>query len=222
MEQRFARYVTSFLPSFPRTTYDDLTASLSLSLSVPCAGNCLMGCEKPEPYMAQLQNYTSLNYGFTFLTTDPSPDQNSCTTATCKTWNGKAIYMAASSKQGAAAVTAATTISDLTPGIVTIGEACRLARMNEWGPRRCKISLGGWSDWARIGSSANAAAIASLVGKLVAFTFSDGIDLDFEHLSTFSNQTLFPGDDEFTYFAELIVAIRKEFETVCVIFHYRL
>lgn len=38
------------------------------------------------------------------------------------------------------------------PGIIQISEVCRLARQGLNPPRRCLISFGGWSDWARLGS----------------------------------------------------------------------
>ena len=62
-----------------------------------------------------------------------------------------------------------------------------------------RVSLGGWSDWARIGSVEAANDLAKLVGKLVLYTFADGVDLDFEHLSPFVNA--FPGDNEIGYLA---------------------
>jgi hypothetical protein len=67
-----------------------------------------------------------------------------------------------------------------------------------------RVSLGGWSDWARIGSVEAANDLAKLVGKLVLYTFADGVDLDFEHLSPFVNA--FPGDNEIEYVAPLPLA----------------
>ena len=80
--------------------------------------------------MEQLAPYSSLNYGFTFLVETPNPDQVACTTpSTCPLWDGGGIYIAAKSKSGATVVDASTTAADLTPGLVGVGEACRLARM---------------------------------------------------------------------------------------------
>ena len=36
---------------------------------------------------------------------------------------------------------------DAAPGIVAIAEAVRMARMHPAGPKRVKITLGGWSDY---------------------------------------------------------------------------
>ena len=132
-------------------------------------GNCAMGCAVPQAFMEQLAPYSSLNYGFTFLVETPNPDQVACTTAsTCPLWDGGGIYIAAKSKSGATVVDASTTAADLTPGLVGVGEACCLARMApSSGPHRCKISLGGWSDWARLGSAAAAKQVAALASKMV-------------------------------------------------------
>ena len=153
-------------------------------------GNCAMGCAVPQAFMEQLAPYSSLNYGFTFLVETPNPDQVECTTpSTCPLWDGGGIYIAAKSKSGATVVDASTTAADLTPGLVGVGEACRLARMApSSGPHRCKISLGGWSDWARLGSAAAAKQVAALASKLVLYSFADGVDLDFEHLTPFDAQ----------------------------------
>lgn len=174
-------------------------------------GNCLMGCAKPEAFMSKIKSYSVVNYGFTFLTENPNPDQINCTTtSTCPEWDGKAIYAAKEGKPGAAVVTPSTTVHSYTPGLVSIGEVCRLARMGPHGPKRCKICLGGWSDWARIANTANAQQIGKLVAKMVLLTFADGVDLDFEHLSEYSNKYV----DEFGPFADLIKAISSEFDKI--------
>jgi hypothetical protein len=136
--------------------------------------------------------------------TPPSAEQ-------CPAWDQQAIYAAAKGKQGSIVVDAATTsATSLTPGVVSISEVCRLGRQGPYAtPKRCKVSLGGWSDWARIGSAEAAAKLAVLVGKLVLYTFADGVDLDFEHLSEFE-----PLSDEMTLFAAFIVALRTELDTV--------
>eukprot|EP01059_Diplonema_ambulator_P034282 TRINITY_DN75_c0_g1_i11.p1 TRINITY_DN75_c0_g1~~TRINITY_DN75_c0_g1_i11.p1 ORF type:complete len:451 (+),score=184.16 TRINITY_DN75_c0_g1_i11:231-1583(+) len=181
-------------------------------------GNCLMGCFEPGPYITSLKPYSSVNYGFTFLTENPSPDQVSCSNAPnstgsgagpCPVWDGKAIYLAQASKQGAAAITPGTTSA--TPGIVSIAEASRMAKMHPDGPKRFKISLGGWSDFARVGNTQNAAQIAQLAAQLVLWTFADGVDLDFEHLTPYAT---IPGDDEFAAYNALVKELRNQLDTV--------
>jgi len=175
-------------------------------------GNCNMGCEKPAEYMVAITNYTTVNYGFTFLTENPNPDQNDC--GTCPLWDGKGIYIAnyGQWRSKAAVVTATNDLEVPNSGQVSIMEACRLARMGPYNtPKRCSIALGGWSDWARMGTAANAVKVANLVGRMVLSTFTDGIDLDFEHLTPFSG---FSNDNEFEAFTALITAIRKEFDEV--------
>jgi len=175
-------------------------------------GNCDMGCEKPASYMKAITNYTTVNYGFTFLTEDPNPEQNAC--GTCPVWDGKGIYIANYNqwKSKAAVVTSSNNLVYPNSGQVSISEACRLARMGPYNtPKRCSIALGGWSDWARMATENNAQKVAKLVGRMVLSTFADGIDLDFEHLTPFSG---FSGDDEFTAFTALIKAIRKEFDDI--------
>merc|ERR1711959_518245 len=111
----------------------------------------------------------------------------------------------------AIAVDSSTTVEKPTPSIVAIGEAARLARMHPDGPKRMKITLGGWSDFARLESAENAEKAAVLAAKLVQYSFADGIDLDFEHLTPFNNMT---GDDEYAAFATLISTLRSEFTKV--------
>ena len=176
-------------------------------------GNCLMGCMKPAPYLAALGPYTSVNYGFTFLSEDPDPNQVDCGgtgSQKCPLWDGDGIYIAAKSKEGSTVVDGSTTAADLTPGLVGIGEACRLARMAPDGPRRCKISLGGWSDWARLGSADAARRVASLAAKMVLYSFADGLDLDFEHLTPFTARY----GGEFGAFAALVGSLRAELDAV--------
>jgi hypothetical protein len=113
--------------------------------------------------------------------------------------------------QGSHAVDASTTIEESTPGAVAIAEAVRMARMHPDGPKRLKITLGGWSDYARLCTVANAEKVAALMGTLVQVTFADGVDLDFEHLTPFDS---FPGCDEFGAFSALIRQLRKELDRV--------
>jgi len=175
-------------------------------------GNCNMGCEKPASYMKAITNYTTVNYGFTFLTENPNPEQNAC--GTCPVWDGNGIYIAKYSQWGSQAAVVTRTNNLVIPnsGQVSIMEACRMARAGPYdSPKRCSIALGGWSDWARMATASNAKELAILVGRMVLATFADGIDLDFEHLSPFST---YSGDDEFAAFTTLIKEIRKQFEEV--------
>ena len=94
---------------------------------------------------------------------------------------------------------------------VGISEVVRMARMHPSGPKRTKIVLGGWSDFARLCTPANGKKAAALMAKLVALTFADGVDLDFEHLSDFDR---FAGCDEFAAFASLIAHLRVELDKV--------
>jgi len=178
-------------------------------------GNCVMGCFLAKPLLDQIEPYTSLNYGFSFLTQNPDPDQVGCGTQVnegpCPVWDGENIYLAQASKTGAIAVNSATTIQDVSPSIVAIGEVVRMARMHPSGPKRVKIVLGGWSDYARLGSSSLAKKAAQLVSKLVAYTFADGLDIDMEHLTPFATMS---GDDEFGAFVTFVTELRSEFGQV--------
>jgi len=173
-------------------------------------GNCNMGCEKPDMYIKAIANYTTINYGFVFLTENPNPDQVSC--GSCPVWDGNGIYIAKYSQWGskASVVTANNDLVIPTSGAVSIMESCRLARQGYHdNPKRCNIALGGWSDWARLATTENAEKVASLVGRMVLSTFADGVDLDFEHLTPFSNYS-----DEFAAFTTLIQEIQKQFSEV--------
>merc|ERR1719446_996629 len=103
-----------------------------------------------------MEPYSALNYGFSFFTQNPDPDQDGCTgfspgkstppAGPCPEWDGDNIYLAKSSKQDAIAINSGTTIEKPTSSIIAISEAVRMGRMHPDGPKRVKIVLGGWSD----------------------------------------------------------------------------
>lgn len=176
-------------------------------------GNCLMGCFKPQPFLDQIAPYTSINYGFSFLTKVPDPDQVGCGTdkpeGLCPEWDAENVYLAKAAMQGSVAVSASTNINDVSPSIVSVGEVVRMGRMHPSGPKRVKITLGGWSDYARLGSPENGAKAAKLMAKFVAYTFADGVDIDMEHLTPYSAY-----DDEFGALISFIETLRAEFDQV--------
>jgi len=172
-----------------------------------------MGCFKAEPFLDQIEPYSSINYGFAFLTRTPNPDQVGCGSAKpagpCPAWDGENIYLAAASKGGSVAVNADTDVDGASPSIVAIGEVVRMARMHPSGPKRVKITLGGWSDYARLDSAENGRKLAKLMAKLVAFTFADGVDIDMEHLTPFATM-----GDEWGGFLAFINQLRIELNHV--------
>jgi hypothetical protein len=109
-------------------------------------------------------------------------------------------------------VNEATTIEDASPSIVAIAEVVRMAHMHPDGPKRTKITLGGWSDFARLSTPENGAKAAKLMAKFVAYTFADGVDIDMEHLSPFTNN--FEGSDEFAALIGFVNELREQFKTV--------
>jgi len=174
-------------------------------------GNCLMGCLKPSPFLDQIAPFSSINYGFAFFTKTPDPDQVGCGTVKpegpCPAWDGENIYLAKAAMQGSIAVSSSTNIDDVSPSIIAIGDVVRMAKMHPAGPKRTKITLGGWSDYARLGSADNGVKAGKLMGKLVAYTFADGVDIDMEHLTPFSGT-----DDEFGALIAFITTLRNEFD----------
>jgi hypothetical protein len=179
-------------------------------------GNCYQGCFEPNAFIAATKPYTALNYGFTFLTQHPDPDQLDCSGSHggakdpgCPVWDGEKIYMSDASKPFAAVVDSTTTVEKPTPGIVAITEAVRLARMHPDGPKRLKVTLGGWSDFARIGTYDNGVKVAKLAAKIIAWTFADGLDFDMEHFTPF-NET----GDEFGGLEGFVTTLRTEFDEV--------
>jgi len=84
-----------------------------------------------------------------------------------------------------------------------------MGRMHPDGPKRVKIVLGGWSDYARIGSAANGVKAAKLYGKFVEHTFADGVDIDMEHLTPYDRM-----GDEFDGFVSFVNALRPELDGV--------
>jgi len=175
-------------------------------------GNCLMGCAVPQPFFQRTTSFNSINHGFAFLTENPNPDQVNCSAAaSCPIWDGRAIFMARASMQGSEIVTDSTTVSSYTPGLVTIGEVCRLSRQHPDGPKRCLISFGGWSDWSRIGSPDNGKRLAALLAKMVELTFADGIDFDFEHMEEY---TRLYGVDEYANYASMVAELSVQLVAV--------
>ena len=181
-------------------------------------GNCLMGCMEPGPYLSSIAPYSSVNYGFAFLVQQPNPDQVGCGTnapaGPCPVWDGENIYLAKAGMQGSHLVDGTTTIESSSPGGIAIAEVVRMARQHPNGPKRAKITLGGWSDYARLATVANAEKAAKLMAKAVQITFADGVDLDFEHMTDFDT---FAGDHEFEAFAALISTLRTELDAVAAV-----
>jgi hypothetical protein len=174
-------------------------------------GNCLMGCFLAEPFLAATEPFSSLNYGFAFLTKTPDPDQVGCGDKTpagpCPVWDGENVYLGKAAMQGSIAVSSSTTVDEVSPSIVGIAEVVRMARMHPSGPKRMKITLGGWSDYARIGSAENGVKLGKLMAKFVAYTFADGIDIDMEHLSPYNRM-----GDEYAGLVAFVSTLRSEFD----------
>ena len=141
-------------------------------------GNCLMGCMKPAPFIEKIKPYSAINYGFAFLVQQPNPDQVGCGTKSpagpCPVWDGENIYLSKAGMQGSHLVDSSTTLETSSPGAIAIGEVVRMARMHPDGPKRLKITLGGWSDYARMESAANAKKVAKLMAKAVQITCAGG------------------------------------------------
>jgi len=182
-------------------------------------GHCLMGCFKEAELLEIMKSYSALNYGFSFFAKEPQPDQDGCTgyspgkdtppAGPCPVWDGENIYLAKSSKQDAIAIHSGTTLEKPTSSIISIMEAVRMGRMHPDGPKRVKIVLGGWSDYARIGSVANGKKAAKLYGMFVEQTFADGVDIDMEHLTPYDRM-----GDEFDGLVAFINELRVELDGV--------
>jgi hypothetical protein len=181
-------------------------------------GNCFVGCAEAAPFFTRSSPHSVINYGFTFLTQNPNPKQKSCENSKdkCPVWTADGLYAASFDKSGekALAVTGDATVHDIDnfPALVSISEVCRLARQGPNGPKRCLVSLGGWSDWARIGTIENAKLLASMAANMVALTFADGIDLDFEHLSEYD--ALDKPGSEFVAYTTFVNALRAELNKI--------
>jgi len=90
-------------------------------------------------------------------------------------------------------------------GVINVGEFCRMARDQD---KACIVAIGGWSDWARIGTIENAEKVAEFIAELALWSFADGIDLDFEHLYEF--EKISPGEEK--AFAHMTVKIREQLD----------
>jgi len=169
-----------------------------------------MGCVKNGMFIKEVEPYSTLNYGFALLGKHPNAAQVGCgnkgDAGPCPTWDGQAIYLADASKENSIAVNGATNINAVTSGIVGVAEAVRVAKMHPAGPKRMKITLGGWSDYARIGTAANGVKAANLMAKFVAYTFADGVDIDMEHLTPYTRYS-----DEFGALIAFITQLRDQF-----------
>jgi len=172
-----------------------------------------MGCFKNDELLNMMKSYSALNYGFSFLTTNPDPDQDGCGTAApagpCPEWDGQNIYLAKAGKQDSVAVNSGTTIDKPTSSVIAITEAVRMGRMHPDGPKRVKIVLGGWSDYARLASAEKGAAAAKLMAKFVAHTLADGVDMDMEHLTPYNTM-----GKEYEGFASFVTTLRQELDQV--------
>jgi hypothetical protein len=172
-----------------------------------------MGCAKPARFLAEVAPYSAINYGFALVGTKPNSAQVGCGTKApagpCPVWDGRNIYLAAASKADSIAVNAQTNINAVSSSIIGIGDIVRMARMHPAGPKRAKITLGGWSDYARLGTAANGVKAAQLMGKLVAYSFADGVDIDMEHLTPYSGLS-----DEFGALIAFITELRNQFNSV--------
>jgi len=181
-------------------------------------GNCFVGCAKAAPFFDRSEPHSVVNYGFTFLTQNPDPKQITCDKSAekCPVWTADGLYAASFDKSGAKSLVVTPTSNihsiDNHPSLVSISEVCRLARQGPHGPKRCLVSLGGWSDWARIGSESNAQLLGSMAANMIALTFADGIDLDFEHLTEFDG--LDSPNSEFKAFTTFVNTLRQELNKI--------
>jgi len=169
-------------------------------------GHCNAGCVIEKSFQKKAASYNTLVYAFSTLLKQPKAEQDSCSKGSCPVWDGNAIY-----REKDRSITADSTVDKPSPSVVSISDFCRMARQSPNGPKRCIIGLGGWSDWARLGSKENAQKLSKLVGKLVLHTFADGIDMDFEHLAEYSSQY---GDVELDAYIELVKGIRAELDAI--------
>jgi len=169
-------------------------------------GHCAAGCVLEKSFYKKAASYNTLAYAFSTLLKQPKADQASCSSSNCPVWDGTAIY-----REKDTSITESSTVDKPSPSVVSISDFCRMARQFPGGPKRCIIGLGGWSDWVRLGSVANAQKLSKLVGKLVLHTFADGIDMDFEHIAEFSSKF---GDVEVDAYIALVKGIRAEMDAI--------
>jgi len=168
-------------------------------------GHCAAGCAVQKGVFAKAGKFNTLSYAFSTLLRQPQADQNDCKNG-CPIWDGNAIY-----REKNPSITSSSTVEKPSASVVSISDFCRMSRQFPGGPKRCIIGLGGWSDWARLGSVENAQKLAKLVGKLVQHTFADGIDMDFEHLAEYQANY---GDVEIDAYLALVQGIRAEFNAI--------
>ena len=72
------------------------------------------------------------------------------------------------------------------PDLLVARDTCKLAHDNG---KKFNISFGGWSDCITLNSVDSNLVLADLISKSILFTFSDGVDLDFEHFTQLSPLT---------------------------------
>ncbi len=171
-------------------------------------GHCRGGCVIQHGFVRKAAKFSTLSYAFSTLLKQPKPDQDDCHGGgnKCPLWNGDAIY-----REKDTSITSASTPDKPSATVVSISEFCRLARQFPTGPKRCLIGLGGWSDWARLGSVANAQKLAKLAAKLVLHSLADGVDLDFEHLAEY---TRVYGEGEVAAFVALANELRAQLDAI--------
>lgn len=161
-------------------------------------GNCQSGCID-DTLESFIEPYTQVNYSFVTLIQQTAPAQVAC--PICPIWDGN-LYIN----------TKPIKFNDSTNGPMYALENF-VTRVQAEG-KKAFISVGGWSDWARIDNDTNAETLATALEQLLKETNADGIDFDFEHLSTYLSKNGKATD--FDLFAEMINALSKNLKAANV------
>ena len=206
---------------------------------------CEGGCFIPSSFIQVTAPFTSINYAF-ILTSENwysgyDPSQlcsgfNQCGSDPFKTGSDKAcpdINALWPSSSGAQAlywiprcrgsdvfspvIDANTTLTNPTPILFSIQDACRMAHQHPSGSKTFQISFGGWSDGSFF-QTGYAKQLATLMVNLVLFSFADGLDLDFEHITQLRDQTGYRTQEQrnqqISFIQELVSEIRSQFDSI--------
>jgi hypothetical protein len=192
---------SSFQSLYLRPGLDTLADVILWDEGVP--GFCAARCLKEEELRSRLIGHAAIVVANVMLSRSPTADQRVCEEAhACPVWDGRGLYLQSfwpnpppfyllvtddmpAPYDPLSCCSSMNEYIGKSPGLVSIRETCRIAHQIEdvGGRKRCIISLGGWGDWAAIGTEENARRIARLLARLVRYTFADGVDLNFDHLS---------------------------------------
>jgi GH18 family chitinase len=201
-----------------------------------------IGIPDESKFQQKTQYYTTINWSFVLLSKfwyggyDPNSectDYKKCGESACPACvNSDGTYINFPSdslyavpncrKKYGPFISSSTTSYTLSNQLLSARETGRLAR--KYG-KKFNISFGGWSDCVTLKDNDSNTTLAQLISNTILYTFSDGVDLDFEHFTQLSPLS-YPNSPKLLYrtdsdadiqlqlFANLVYQIRTNLNSI--------